>query len=66
MRAVKAAKLRVSRCEAVCQGLSSLGGRTRVRLDVDAPDLGVEVEGLERSVSSEVLEDVDVLYVSLA
>jgi hypothetical protein len=40
---------------------SSLGGRSRVRLDVDTPDLGVEVESLQGSVSAEVLEDVNVL-----
>lgn len=42
----------------------SLGGRARVRLDVDAPDLGVEVERFERTVAGEVLELVDVLRVS--
>lgn len=42
-----------------------VSGRTRVGLDVDTPDLGVEVEGLERSVSAQVLEDVDVLVTTV-
>lgn len=42
-----------------------VGGRTRVRLDVDTPNLGVEVKGLEGSLSAEVLEDVDVLVTTV-
>lgn len=42
-----------------------VGGRTRVGLDIDTPDLGVEVEGLESSVSAQVLEDVDVLVTTV-
>lgn len=45
--------------------LDSLGGRTRVWLDVDSPDLGVEVECLQGSLSTKVLEDIDVLNVSI-
>jgi len=45
-------------------GANSLGGRSRVRLDVDTPLLGVKVEGLEGTVSAQVLENVDVLKVS--
>lgn len=47
------------------RSVDSLGGGSRVWLDVDTPDLGVKVEGLERSVSAEVLEDIDVLKVSV-
>lgn len=64
IRAVKVAKLgEVSRVHTLRVAISSLGGGSRVWLDVDTPDLGVEVEGLERSLSAEVLEDVDVLGV---
>lgn len=42
----------------------SLGGGSRVGLDVDTPDLGVEVESLQGSVSAEVLEDINVLIIS--
>lgn len=45
--------------------LYSLGGRSRVRLDVDSPDLGVEAEGGERPGSAEVLKDIDVLISSV-
>lgn len=41
--------------------MHSLGGGSRVGLDVDTPLCGVEVESLEGTVSGEVLEDVDVL-----
>lgn len=47
-------------CESL-QSHDSLGGRTRVWLDVDTPDLRVEVESLEGSVSAQVLEDINVL-----
>lgn len=42
-----------------------VGGGTRVRLDVDTPNLGVQVESLESSVSAEVLEDVNVLVTTV-
>jgi hypothetical protein len=42
----------------------SLGGGSRVGLDVNTPDLGVEVECLQSSVSAEVLENINVLYIS--
>jgi hypothetical protein len=42
----------------------SLGGGSRVGLDIDTPDLGVEVECLQGSVSTKVLEDINVLIVS--
>lgn len=42
-----------------------VGGGSRVRLDVDTPELGVEVEGLEGTLSAQVLEDVDVLVSSV-
>jgi hypothetical protein len=42
-----------------------VGGRARVGLDVDAPDLGVEVEGLEGALAGEVLEDVNVLVAAV-
>jgi hypothetical protein len=42
-----------------------IGSRTRVGLDVDTPDLGVEVECLKSSVSAQVLEDVDVLVTTV-
>lgn len=45
--------------------LDSLGGRSRVWLNVDSPDLGVEVECLQGSLSTKVLEDIDVLHVSI-
>ena len=44
--------------------MDSLGGGSRVGLDVDTPDLGVEVECLQSSVSAEVLEDINVLIIS--
>jgi hypothetical protein len=65
MRAVNAAKLRVSCNSRSCDGKDPLGGRSRVGLDVDTPDLGVKVECLQGSVSAEVLENIDVLQVSL-
>ena len=61
--AVNAAKLS-SASSLGMSGLDSLGGGSRVRLDIDTPDLGVEVECLQSSVSAEVLEDINVLYVS--
>ena len=63
MSAVNAAKL----LSASSLGMSrkdSLGGGSRVGLDVNTPDLGVEVESLQGSVSTEVLEDINVLYIS--
>lgn len=39
----------------------SLGGGTRVRLDVDAPDLGVKVESLQSTLPGKVLDNVDEL-----
>lgn len=39
--------------------------RTRVWLDVDAPDLRVEVESLERTFLAESLENIDVLVSSV-
>lgn len=44
---------------------SKVGSGSRVWLDVATPDLGVEVEGLESSVSAEVLELVDVLVTTV-
>lgn len=43
----------------------SLRGRARVGLDVDTPDLGVEVERLESALSGEVLELVDELVAAV-
>lgn len=63
MRAVNAAKLR-SMCVVGCIIKDSLGGGSRVGLDVDTPDLGVEVEGLQGSLSAEVFEDINVLCIS--
>ena len=42
-----------------------VGSGSRVRLNVDSPDLGVEVERLEGSLSAQVLEDIDVLVTSV-
>lgn len=42
-----------------------VGGRTRVRLDVDTPDLGVEVECLQGSFSAQVLQDVNVFVTTV-
>jgi hypothetical protein len=63
MSAVNAAKLR-SASSLDMTGKDSLGSGSRVGLDVDTPDLGVEVECLQSSVSAEVLEDIDVLIIS--
>ena len=63
MSAVNAAKL-LSASSLGATDKDSLGGGSRVGLDVDTPDLGVEVEGLQSSVSAEVLEDINVLYIS--
>jgi hypothetical protein len=63
MSAVNAAKL-VSASSTGISRKDSLGGGSRVGLDVDTPDLGVEVEGLQSSVSAEVLENINVLIVS--
>jgi hypothetical protein len=60
IKAVKAAKLRSVYISSLTV-INSLGGGSRVRLDVDTPDLGVEVESLQGSLSAEVLEDIDVL-----
>jgi hypothetical protein len=65
MSAVNAAKLRVSCVLEALGGVNPLGSRSRVGLDVDTPDLGVKVECLQGSVSAEVLENIDVLQVSL-
>jgi hypothetical protein len=42
-----------------------VGSGTRVRLDVDTPDGRVEVEGLERALTAEVLENVNVLVTTV-
>jgi hypothetical protein len=42
-----------------------VGGGSRVRLNVDSPDLGVKVESLESTVTTQVLEDIDVLVSSV-
>jgi len=63
MSAVNAAKL-LSGSSLRTDIIDLLGGRSRVRLDVDTPDLGVEVECLQSSVSAEVLEDINVLIIS--
>jgi hypothetical protein len=63
MSAVNAAKLSSVQSKGTTR-MDSLGGGSRVGLDVDTPDLGVEVEGLQSSVSAEVLEDINVLYIS--
>jgi hypothetical protein len=47
--------------KSISSRLDSLGGRTRVWLDVDSPNLGVEVECLQSTVSTKVLEDINVL-----
>lgn len=65
MRAVKAAKLEISLIyafeSAERKSWGSLGSGPGVGLDVNAPDLGVEVECLECTLSAEVLELVDPL-----
>lgn len=42
-----------------------VGGGSRVGLDVDTPDLGVEVERLQSALSAQVLENVNVLVSSV-
>jgi hypothetical protein len=63
MSAVNAAKLLSASSLRICKQ-DSLGGGSRVGLDIDTPDLGVEVEGLQGSVSAEILEDINVLVVN--
>lgn len=63
MSAVNAAKL-LSGSSLRTNSSDLLGGRSRVGLDIDTPDLGVEVECLQSSVSAEVLEDINVLTIS--
>jgi len=63
MSAVNAAKL-LSASSLGMTREDSLGSGSRVGLDVDTPDLGVEVECLQSSVSAKVLEDINVLYIS--
>jgi len=63
MSAVNAAKL-LSASSLGSTRENSLGSGSRVGLDVDTPDLRVKVEGLQSSVSAEVLEDINVLIIS--
>lgn len=44
---------------------SEVGGRSRVRLDVDTPLLGGETKGLEGTLAAEVLDLVDVLVTTV-
>lgn len=44
---------------------SKVGSRSRVGLDVDTPDLGVQVESLQGTLSAQVFEDVNVLVSSI-
>lgn len=42
-----------------------VGGGTRVRLDVHAPDLGVKVESLQSTLPGKVLNNIDVLVTTV-